>query len=150
MKYFVMMFLSVLAYMPGSSISEEEYMGRIVVKSGEQIMLCDLASYHATYKPFGFTMMIPDSCANVISKVYRYDDVPSSHWAFWAIDAVSYAGITSGCGEGKFCPDAKVTRAELAVMLSRALGLPLRNSSARKAAMGEVSKAAGLVEGEKE
>jgi hypothetical protein len=41
-----------------------------------------------------------------------------------AIHAVAAAGITSGCGGGKFCPDAALTRAQMASFLSRALNLP--------------------------
>lgn len=33
------------------------------------------------------------------------------------------AGITGGCGDGRFCPDAPLTRAQMAVFLARALGL---------------------------
>ncbi len=34
------------------------------------------------------------------------------------------AGITKGCGPGRFCPDQPVTRGEMAAFLKRALGLP--------------------------
>ena len=33
-------------------------------------------------------------------------------------------GITKGCGNGKFCPDSKVTRGQMAAFLTRALKLP--------------------------
>jgi hypothetical protein len=33
-------------------------------------------------------------------------------------------GITSGCGDGKFCPDGVVTRGQMATFLVRALNLP--------------------------
>jgi hypothetical protein len=39
------------------------------------------------------------------------------------IAALAAAGITQGCGEGRFCPHAAVTRAEMAVFLTRLLGL---------------------------
>jgi hypothetical protein len=35
-----------------------------------------------------------------------------------------YEGITSGCGGGKYCPNASVSRAEMAAFLARALDLP--------------------------
>lgn len=50
------------------------------------------------------------------------DDDASSHEA--DIDRVAAAGITSGCGPDAFCPEAKVTRAEMASFLTRALALP--------------------------
>ena len=36
------------------------------------------------------------------------------------IDTVARHGITAGCGNGNFCPDASVTRAEMAVFLLKA------------------------------
>jgi len=40
------------------------------------------------------------------------------------IDAIAAAGITSGCGGTKFCPEKMVTRGQMAAFLSRALALP--------------------------
>jgi hypothetical protein len=116
----------------------DEVAGNIYTLSGDQIMKCDISTF--SQRSNSMTIVIPDSCANVISKIYRYNDVSQSHWAFWFIDAVSYAGITGGCGGGKFCPDALVTRAELAVMLTRALDLKLRGPVSYRAvaeALGE-------------
>ena len=39
------------------------------------------------------------------------------HWLF-------YEGITAGCGSGRFCPDASVTRAQMALFLVRAFAIP--------------------------
>jgi hypothetical protein len=33
-------------------------------------------------------------------------------------------GLTSGCGNGKYCPEQAVTRAEMAVFLVRTFNLP--------------------------
>ena len=52
-----------------------------------------------------------------------FADVPTGHWAFQWIEALRSSGITSGCAAGVYCPDANVTRAEMAVFMSRALGL---------------------------
>jgi hypothetical protein len=38
-----------------------------------------------------------------------------------AIDALAAAGVTAGCGEGRFCPDLLLTRSDAAAMLARAL-----------------------------
>jgi glucose/arabinose dehydrogenase len=40
------------------------------------------------------------------------------------IYSIAAAGITSGCGGGKYCPQALVTRGEMATFLARALNLP--------------------------
>jgi glucose/arabinose dehydrogenase len=57
------------------------------------------------------------------SSVDRFgDDEPSVHEN--DINALAAAGITGGCGPGRFCPSAPVTRAEMASFLVRAFGLP--------------------------
>lgn len=40
------------------------------------------------------------------------------------IAALADAGITDGCGNGNFCPDAPITRGQMAKFLDRALRLP--------------------------
>jgi hypothetical protein len=50
----------------------------------------------------------------------RFSDVHPDHWAAGAIESLAAAGLVSGCGEGRFCPDRRVTRAELAALLLRA------------------------------
>jgi hypothetical protein len=45
---------------------------------------------------------------------------PFRHDIEWLVDA----GITGGCGGGLFCPNAVVSRAQMASFLSRASGLP--------------------------
>jgi hypothetical protein len=52
-----------------------------------------------------------------------FNDVPVSHPYFQFIEALKSAGITGGCGGGNYCPDAPVTRAQIAAMLAKALGL---------------------------
>jgi len=50
-----------------------------------------------------------------------FSDVPQSHWAYEAIEAIAAAGITSGCGGGKYCPSDPVTRAQMAVFVLRSI-----------------------------
>ena len=52
-----------------------------------------------------------------------FTDVPTTHLFFQYVEALAAAGITAGCGGGNFCPDAAVTRGQMAVFLSKALGL---------------------------
>lgn len=46
------------------------------------------------------------------------------HWAGQAIAQAAAAGIVSGYPDGAFRPEATITRAEMAVMIAKALGLP--------------------------
>jgi S-layer homology domain len=55
--------------------------------------------------------------------VATFGDVPASDPFFQFIEALAASGITSGCGGGNFCPDAPLTRGQMAVFLSKALGL---------------------------
>ena len=52
-----------------------------------------------------------------------FNDVPTSHPFFQFIEALAASGITGGCGNGNYCPDSPVTRGQMAVFLSKALGL---------------------------
>ena len=52
-----------------------------------------------------------------------FNDVPASDFGFQYIEALAASGITGGCGGGKFCPDAAVTRRQMAIFLAKALGL---------------------------
>jgi len=54
-------------------------------------------------------------------------DVPSGHPFFQHIEALKATQVTSGCGAGKFCPDAFLTRGEAAVWLALTTGLWSKN-----------------------
>lgn len=52
-----------------------------------------------------------------------FADVPASHPFYTFVEAIARRGITSGCGGGNFCPDATITRGQMAVFLLSALGV---------------------------
>jgi hypothetical protein len=52
-----------------------------------------------------------------------FNDVPTNHPFFQFVEALVDAGITAGCGNGNYCPDSPLTRGQMAVFLSKALGL---------------------------
>jgi hypothetical protein len=54
-----------------------------------------------------------------------FNDVPISDPAFQFIEAFNAAGITAGCSAAPplYCPDAAVTRRQMAVFFAKALGL---------------------------
>jgi len=53
-----------------------------------------------------------------------FGDVPNEHWAAAWIKQLAAEGITSGCSDGSYCPDAPVTRAQMAVFLVKTFNLP--------------------------
>jgi hypothetical protein len=62
-----------------------------------------------------------------------FADVPASAFAAAWIEDLAARGVTGGCGGGNYCPDARVTRAQMAVFLLKAL---LGTSYAPPAAVG--------------
>jgi S-layer homology domain len=52
-----------------------------------------------------------------------FGDVPTSSPQFQFIEALYASGITVGCGGGNYCPNAPLTRGQMAVFLAKALGL---------------------------
>ena len=56
-----------------------------------------------------------------------FGDVPVGNPYHRFVEAVVAAGITGGCGGGNYCPDAPVSRAQMAVFLAVALGLYFPN-----------------------
>jgi len=54
-----------------------------------------------------------------------FDDVPVGSFADNFIEQLAADGITTGCGNGNFCPSSTVTRDQMAVFLQRTFDLPL-------------------------
>lgn len=52
-----------------------------------------------------------------------FSDVPTTHPFYRWVEAMAAAGFTAGCGDGKFCPDAPVTRGQMSVFISKAADL---------------------------
>jgi hypothetical protein len=55
--------------------------------------------------------------------VATFGDVPLTHPFSKFVEALAASGVTAGCGSGNYCPDAPLTRGQMAVFLSIALGL---------------------------
>jgi hypothetical protein len=49
-----------------------------------------------------------------------FTDVPTTYWAAAWIKQLAAEGITSGCGNGNYCPTNPVSRAQMAIFLLRA------------------------------
>ena len=48
-----------------------------------------------------------------------FSDVPAGFWAWPFVEALAGAGLTTGCAPGQFCPGNLVSRAEIAIFLTR-------------------------------
>jgi len=52
-----------------------------------------------------------------------FNDIPLNHWAAHWIEQLAEEETTAGCGNGNYCPDAVVTRDQMAVFLVRTFDL---------------------------
>lgn len=74
------------------------------------------------------------SRAQMAAFLVRALDLPSSSTDYFkdddtntlesSINALAAAGLTGGCGAGKYCPDASVSREQMAAFLTRAFAAP--------------------------
>jgi len=60
----------------------------------------------------------------VVGASTGFNDVFIDDWAAAWIKQLAAEGITSGCGNGNYCPEDPVTRAQMAVFLVRTFDLP--------------------------
>ena len=56
-----------------------------------------------------------------------FADVPVGSGFHRFVEALASAGVTGGCGGGNYCPNDPITRGQMAVFLSAALGLNFPN-----------------------
>jgi len=57
------------------------------------------------------------------AQAIRYSDVPSNHWAYYAIQYLAERGIMTGYPDGSFKPNNPLRREETAVLLTRLFGI---------------------------
>lgn len=86
---------------------------------------------------YGGQMYYPDKAvtraeaAMLLTRAFRYEpssgsafpDVPSEHWAFDAINRAAGAGIVDGYPDSRFRPDGLLSRAEMAALFAKVLGV---------------------------
>jgi hypothetical protein len=71
---------------------------------------------------------------------HRFTDVPTTHTFHGNIDNLADAGITAGCGPTSFCPEAPVSRGQMAAFLNRGLGrVASKVVSAQPSSGGEIT-----------
>ncbi|PKM80711.1 MAG: hypothetical protein CVU89_12290 [Firmicutes bacterium HGW-Firmicutes-14] len=60
-----------------------------------------------------------------------FKDVPETHWAYGSIQLLVKAGIIKGFPDNTFRPDLPVTREQFAVVIVKALNLPLNDKASQ-------------------
>jgi hypothetical protein len=77
----------------------------------------------ATLQSFGYVEVWWRLAVSDPPATPTFGDVPPSHPFYQFIEAMVSSGITGGCGNGNYCPEAPLTRGQMAVFLAKALGL---------------------------
>jgi len=78
-------------------------------------LLLTLTTQSAIAAPALVAVLAPEPAQ---AQVRRFSDVPSGHWAEGFINALADRGVISGFPDGSFRPEAPVTRAQFASMVS--------------------------------
>jgi len=62
----------------------------------------------------------PDYTPPLVNPGVGFTDVPADYWAATWINQLAAEGITSGCSANLYCPEATVSRAQMAIFLLKA------------------------------
>lgn len=94
--------------------------GSPAIDSGDDAICAAAPVYNESQN--GVTRPSSDHCdIGSFEKAQTFEDVPFDGFAWAQIEAIYIAGITGGCGGGNYCPNNKVTRAQMAVFLLRGI-----------------------------
>ena len=96
--------LSVLRNGVSAGCGNGNYCPQAAVTRAQMAVFLVRAKFGGTYEP-------PPASGTV------FGDVPADGFAAAFIEQLAALGVTSGCGGGNYCPDAIVTRAQMAVFL---------------------------------
>jgi len=91
--------------------------------SGEALALHVQTAAAENFQFFGWVEIWWKRSVSPAPATASFTDVPTDHQFFQFIEALKASGITGGCGPGIYCPDAPVTRGQMATFLAKALGL---------------------------
>jgi hypothetical protein len=76
-----------------------------------------------------------ESAADAVDDAPKFDDVDVDYWAYTEIEIAARLGLVNGTSGGSdFSPESKVTRAQMATMICRALDLDINGDWAGNAA----------------
>lgn len=68
-------------------------------------------------------MMVRVMGLTKVNEKFQFEDINQSHWAYDALNKATAAGLMTGYPDNTIKPDLSITRAEMAVILARALQL---------------------------
>jgi hypothetical protein len=87
------------------------YCPELPVTRGQMAVFLLRAKYGASYNP------------PAVGASTGFEDVQTDYWAAPWVKQLVTEGITAGCGNGNYCPETSVTRAQMAVFLVKTFDL---------------------------
>ena len=100
----------------------------VVIEGTHAYVLCiSHSAVGATNQSAGATLWYQLQVSPAPATATFPNDVPTTSGFFRFVEALAAAGITGGCAPGSFCPNDPVTRGQMAVFLSTALGMHFPN-----------------------
>lgn len=85
---------------------------------------CPILQTCRTHFGFGWVEIWWHRAVSPAPATPSFNDVPTTDFGYQYIEALKASGITGGCGDGTiFCPNANVTRRQMAIFLAKSLGL---------------------------
>lgn len=89
----------------GCGVSPLRYCPEAIVNRAQMAVFLERSIHGSSYTP------------PVVGAITGFNDVPSNYWAAAWIKQLAAEGITGGCGNGNYCPELAVTRAQMAIFL---------------------------------
>jgi len=100
-----------------------DFLGYQFVKNVHNALVIDVDQAPNTEPLFGWVEVWWRRTVSPSPATPTFSDVPTTDAGYGWIEALAASQITGGCGNGKFCPDAPLTRRQMAIFLAKALGL---------------------------
>jgi hypothetical protein len=91
----------------GCGVNPLNYCPEATVTRAQMAVFLERGIHRSSYSPPG------------VGGSTGFDDVSTGYWAAAWIKQLAAEGITGGCGSGNYCPEAPVTRAQMAIFLLR-------------------------------
>jgi len=98
----------------------------IIITSGSGLTGNGLVSYTVSNNGTGSARIGSLAIGDMVFSVYQpqnlfSDNLATTAWYFEPINAIYATGLTTGCGNNRFCTDDYVTREQMATFIVRAL-----------------------------
>ena len=92
-------------------------------KSGDALIVKVEQASNSNLEFFGWVEVWWHRSVSPAPATQTFNDVAPGDFGYQYIEALAASGITGGCGGNNYCPNANLTRAQMAVFLAKALGL---------------------------